>query len=390
MSGVVTVVAPNVSPGTSVNTNTNTNANVSTGANPAVVAQLQVQLQALLNQISILQGQAGGNTPAQTTGTARYDSSSCPSIGRSLKRGSSGDDVTRLQQFLARDASVYPEGTVSGYYGALTETAVQRWQVKYHIVSSGAPGETGYGVVGPRTAAAISILCTTGSYGGIAGPSSPVGGYITVSPISGAAPLQTNVTATVNTTNSCASTTYVLDFGDGTVSQQIPAGGGSCGQASQTYSHTYLYGGTYQVKLSAGAHSTSATVVVSGAPVSTGATCPSGYQIQVVSGTSVCVQTQTPAPSSHTYSPPTVQAAPNTPLTFTLQFDLPSSCTGYDVNWGDGTTHNTQSDGGSSCAQSASVQSINHTYPSASSYTITLKRGATLARQDDVSITITQ
>ena len=249
MTGTITVVAPQSSP--PVNPSPN-------------VAQLQAQAQALLNQIAALQAQLGGN-PAANTGVRVTDSSSCPLVGRSLRLGVSGDDVRRLQQFLARDTSVYPEAIVSGYYGALTEAAVKRWQVKYNIVSSGSPSTTGYGVVGPRTAAAISILCTTGSYGGVPGPGgSTVGGFITVSPIQGAAPLTVNVTATVNTANSCTGAIYSLDFGDKSTVQQIPVSAGQCGQFNQTYPHTYQYGGTYQVRLSAGAHSTSATVVVTG------------------------------------------------------------------------------------------------------------------------------
>lgn len=387
MSGVLTVGA-GASGTTIVNTNTNVNTNTYASTNAATVAQLQAQLQLLLNQIAALQGQASPTVP--TTGNTTYDSSSCPLIGRSLTIGSSGEDVTRLQQFLARDTAVYPEGQVSGYYGPLTEAAVKRWQVKYHIVSSGTAGTTGYGVVGPRTAAAISILCTTGSYAGVAGPvgsTSTVGGYITVTPISGPAPLTVNVTATINTTHSCTPTTYTLDFGDNSGLQPITQTGGNCGESSMTFTHVYPIGGTYLVKLSAGAHQTTATVVVSGG--TTAVVCPAGYSPQVVNGTTVCVQNQgTPTNTNYSYGQPVVSSAPSEPLNFTLQFDLPSSCTGYDVSWGDGTQHSTQSDGGSSCTQSQSTKSLSHTYSAQGAYTIVLKRGATLSRQDDISITI--
>src|SRR3989338_8291581 len=168
---------------------------------PSTADQLRAQTEALLARVQQLQAQlaTGGSAPAGSTG-AEYDSSSCPLIGRSLKRGASGDDVMRLQQFLARDPSVYPEGLASGFYGALTESAVKRWQEKYNIVSSGSPDTTGYGVVGPRTAAAIALLCTTGSYGGIPGPGpapAPVGGFIQVTPIAGNAPLTVAIQATV-------------------------------------------------------------------------------------------------------------------------------------------------------------------------------------------------
>lgn len=393
MAGIITVVAANTSSGAVTSTNTNASTNIAP-ASSVTAAQLQAQVQALLNQIAILQQQRNSVPAPSAPASASTDSSSCPLIGRSLKRGSSGDDVLRLQQFLARDASVYPEGLATGFYGALTEAAVKRWQVKYNIVSSGTPETTGYGVVGPRTAAAISILCTTGSYGGVSGPtgssSSSVGGYITVTPISGASPLTVNITATVNTTGSCSGATYTLDFGDGSAPQQILAASGNCSQQSQTFMHVYAFGGTFQVKLSAGAHQTTATVVVAGTPATpTAIVCPPAYQPTVVNGTTVCTPVSNQAAPPYSYSSPVLSSAPSDSLTFTLQFDLPSSCTGYDVDWGDGTVHNIQSNS-SSCAQSQSVQSINHTYASASSYTITLKRGPTLGRQDDIAVTIAQ
>ncbi len=183
------------------------------------VTTLQQQIQALLSQIQTLQGQIGtngqSNSVISTNGTvinpqtgigipisgmAGVNSGSCPNIGRVLKAGSSGDDVTKLQQFLALDTAVYPEGVVSGYFGSLTQTAVQRWQTKYNIVSNGTPATTGFGVVGPRTAAAIALLCSTGKTAG--GTTGAVGGFIQVSPTAGNAPLAVNVQATVNTTSS--------------------------------------------------------------------------------------------------------------------------------------------------------------------------------------------
>ncbi len=179
-------------------------------ASAQTAADLQAQAAALLAQVQALQAQlvaqqgghvvtpAGGVVPV--AGTAGVNSSACPNIGRMLKSGSTGADVTRLQQFLAGDPSIYPEAIVSGYYGKLTQAAVQHWQTRYNIVSSGTPDSTGFGVVGPRTAAAIALLCSTGA--GVSGKAASVGGYIQVSPISGNTPLSVNVQATVNTTNS--------------------------------------------------------------------------------------------------------------------------------------------------------------------------------------------
>lgn len=71
---------------------------------------------------------------------------------RSLKRGFRGDDVRKLQEILAGVGGVYPEGTVSGFFGSLTEKAVGRFQEKYDIAK---PGEPGYGEAGPKTRAKL-------------------------------------------------------------------------------------------------------------------------------------------------------------------------------------------------------------------------------------------
>jgi plastocyanin len=249
-------------------------------------AQLTAQIQSLLAEITALQQQAGTSgavtTPVYTgttgvsSATSGVNASACPLIGRALGLGSSGDDVSRLQQFLARDASIYPEGQITGYYGTLTQTAVERWQTKYNIVSSGSPATTGYGVVGPRTAAAISLQCSTMGAGTSTGTGAttgtgtqtPVGGFIQVTPITGNAPLSVTVNATVNTTTACGGATYTLSYGDNTVPQTIIVQPGNCQQETQTFTHVYPYGGTFLVTLSAGSHQTSATVTVYGASIS--------------------------------------------------------------------------------------------------------------------------
>ncbi len=86
-------------------------------------------------------------------------------INRSLSKGMSdadtGGQITLLQRFLANDIAVYPEGTVSGYFGALTERAVERWQIKNGVVTSGTSQTTGLGVVGALTRAAMLTSCSS-------------------------------------------------------------------------------------------------------------------------------------------------------------------------------------------------------------------------------------
>ncbi len=48
-----------------------------------------------------------------------------------LRVGMNNQDVTKLQTFLSRDTSLYPEGLVTGYFGPLTEQAAIRFQEKY-------------------------------------------------------------------------------------------------------------------------------------------------------------------------------------------------------------------------------------------------------------------
>ena len=424
----------------------------------STITDLQAQIQALLLRVQQLQQQTGGSGSAPAVpvpGAPVIDSSACPLIGRILYIGSTGDDVSRLQSFLARDASIYPERLVSGYYGPLTEAAVKRWQVKYNIVSSGTAATTGYGQVGPRTAAAMSLQCSTMSGGGAPN----VGGFIRVTPISGNAPLAVSVEATVNTVNSCAGAVYTVDYGDGTGTTQITVPPGRCTQLVQTLSHIYQVPGTYNVGLSSGPHRTVATVIVTGttqptpttptpipdsisanpksgqAPVSvtfsgtlngsracgsgtytvdfgdgqnTSLSYPDSCQAQSYSATHQYTQGGTFTAKLHrgslsgtlatstvvTITAPAVELGPfvvtpgigGNPRTVEIEFDIATPCAAYDLDWGDGSAHVTQTQSTGSCAQVVTDKTFTHTYSQAGSYTIKLIRAT---RTDTASITIT-
>lgn len=74
-----------------------------------------------------------------------------------MSTGSRGAQVSELQSFLATKTSHYPEGLVTGYFGVLTQTAVQRFQCAEEIVCSGTPATTGYGRVGPITLVQLNL-----------------------------------------------------------------------------------------------------------------------------------------------------------------------------------------------------------------------------------------
>ncbi|MBY0328737.1 peptidoglycan-binding protein [Patescibacteria group bacterium] len=77
------------------------------------------------------------------------------SFQQPINVGSSGTDVSALQQFL-KEKEYYTYSAITGYYGTYTTQAVQAFQRAQGIVSSGVPAISGYGRVGPRTLAAIN------------------------------------------------------------------------------------------------------------------------------------------------------------------------------------------------------------------------------------------
>src|SRR3989338_11194284 len=110
------------------------------------IALIQQQIAIILARIASLRsGQAAPAAP--------------PAYGvfaRVMNPGERSDEVHRLQQLFAQDTSIYPEGTVSGYYGTLTRNAVRRFQLKHGVIRSA--DELGNGRVGPKTMAKLNEI----------------------------------------------------------------------------------------------------------------------------------------------------------------------------------------------------------------------------------------
>jgi len=54
-----------------------------------------------------------------------------------LKEGMTDEDIKEIQELLATDPSIYPEGLVTGYYGNLTKNALKRFQNKHSLTETG-------------------------------------------------------------------------------------------------------------------------------------------------------------------------------------------------------------------------------------------------------------
>lgn len=99
-----------------------------------------------------------GRNSSSSTSSPTFQSSSASSqvvsspstgsINKRLQKGMTDAQISILQQWLSQDKEIYPDAIVSGFYGSLTEKAVQKFQEKYGIAG---PGEEGYGIVGPKT-----------------------------------------------------------------------------------------------------------------------------------------------------------------------------------------------------------------------------------------------
>lgn len=137
---------------------------VSAGA--ASIEELQAQIGSLLSQITALQAQIAilNTAPISSTSndlpvTATTNTALCSIFARTLQRGLTGVDVMNLQIFLAHDTTAAYTGGLTGYFGPATEAALQHWQAAHGIVSSGTALDTGFGVLGPKTRAAMQSNC---------------------------------------------------------------------------------------------------------------------------------------------------------------------------------------------------------------------------------------
>jgi PKD repeat protein len=353
------------------------------------VGDLQAQIQTLLAQIQQLQTQIahsqanGVIVPSTTTGSGMNSGTAsaagsaqpvCPVLDRTLTIGAQGDDVTQLQNYLAQQGVF--TARMTGYFGALTEAAVQKWQAQNGIIASGDASSTGWGVVGPASRGWLLKWCRGSGSGGNGGGGIS-GGNFSASPTSGAAPLTVNFSSTV---------AGDVNFGDGSTGTMAPnpipmyvcaSADTNCKNPQQTYStsHTYAQNGTYTATLTHGSGCSGSGIC-------------NGFEVWVVGTVTITVDGQT-SNVNFTATP----ASGSAPLT--VSFSARSvNAAGYTVDFGDGTSGTMQQllgecvvGAGGPC-NGGNDEMTSHTYTQNGTYTATLKQQTGTTGNSDIFQTL--
>jgi peptidoglycan hydrolase-like protein with peptidoglycan-binding domain len=212
------------------------------------IDDIQAQLRGLLSRITQLQASTAAVNPDSADGVISV--TAVPRIcmldfAGSLRFGSRGEAVRGLQEFLKSEGVLNAEAT--GYFGALTQAALQKWQASQGVVASGSAQTTGWGVFGPATRARVNARCGTAN-------------VVTAYPTSGTAPLTVTVISQVGDAGTIRPSAYdaqdtLIDFGDGSERQWVNCTGkqddryGTLCDAPQKFAHTYTADGNYTITL---------------------------------------------------------------------------------------------------------------------------------------------
>ncbi|MDB5237898.1 MAG: hypothetical protein JWM46_168 [Candidatus Kaiserbacteria bacterium] len=145
----------------------------------AQTVDAQTQMKSLLDQIKALQSQLMTmmssssialhpmepmGTTTRGTDDMRVGTSTsqmprqdkpCVALNRALKIGSSGDDVSQIQQMLSQDSESGFSGAITGFFGPLTAKAMAKFQIRMSIASSTD------GSVGPKTRDFLKKMCVS-------------------------------------------------------------------------------------------------------------------------------------------------------------------------------------------------------------------------------------
>jgi hypothetical protein len=95
-------------------------------------AELIKTIQELRAEIRVLKAQLNDKNATTTTTTTNK-----LRLKQEYGIGATNEEIKILQKILATDASIYPEGMVTGYFGPLTAKAITRLQTKYKLENRG-------------------------------------------------------------------------------------------------------------------------------------------------------------------------------------------------------------------------------------------------------------
>jgi plastocyanin len=119
------------------------------------VATLEAQVQMLIKQVAELRTRL---TETQKSNLGLKEEVVAMraelKLMRTLKLGDNNSDVKLLQELLATDPTIYPEGKVTGFFGPMTSAAVKRFQEKAGIEK--------VGQVGPKTMEKLNMIMKEG------------------------------------------------------------------------------------------------------------------------------------------------------------------------------------------------------------------------------------
>ncbi|HET8581493.1 MAG TPA: peptidoglycan-binding domain-containing protein [Candidatus Paceibacterota bacterium] len=142
----------------------------------AVAADLSLpQLVSLFISLGIIPAEKADAARAAIArmGAGSGSAAACADISHALSLGSTdaatSGDVSALQRLLTQTGD-YAYRTITGYFGPVTQQALERYQARLGIVSAGSPATTGYGRAGPATRRAMR--CAAAGTGSAAVPGS--------------------------------------------------------------------------------------------------------------------------------------------------------------------------------------------------------------------------
>ena len=87
------------------------------------------KIKALMEQVELLQAQLQEVRVEAGVASATFK--------QDLREGMTNEDIKNIQEILASDPTIYPEGKVTSYFGLLTKKAIMRFQTRYNLAVTG-------------------------------------------------------------------------------------------------------------------------------------------------------------------------------------------------------------------------------------------------------------